>query len=459
MVDQANATYAPAADIDGDERPKGMADDIGADEYASGSNNAPGLEWTGEANYTTDGVNPDSAVGGSNFEFRVKYTDIDNDAPTLIQVWVDEDDSGAYEAGEKYSMTIDGGDSDYTNGENFTKTLAVDYVGDGSLKYRFYAFDGTDVASGTPISDSSVTVTNNAPTLAWTGEADYDGDGVSRSLTSNVNYTLEAVQVVISIDHEQLENLGVELYSPSGTKSIILNINSSNIGTTFSNFTLLTNAFYGESSKGQWTLRVIDGAKGNVGVLKNWKLNVIGHLPAGTLKSQQKFPENILFSKNRKKLDVNIKSSKSISVDAVDRHAHPADTYLLKSTEEFLWATNIFAIEEKDYSGPSSRIIGDLFSFKVIESIRKPSKGYYVVKSLSTHKVGFYTGMIYAFGKDKKIEKFLRKRSFKWSKVAGMYIIEAPYLSSAIVFRKNLRYAAPGSTVELSIYYNQLLPN
>ena len=32
-IDNASATYAPADDIDGDIRPQGAADDMGADEY------------------------------------------------------------------------------------------------------------------------------------------------------------------------------------------------------------------------------------------------------------------------------------------------------------------------------------------------------------------------------------------------------------------------------------------
>ena len=32
VIDQASATYAPAEDIDGDARPQGAGDDMGADE-------------------------------------------------------------------------------------------------------------------------------------------------------------------------------------------------------------------------------------------------------------------------------------------------------------------------------------------------------------------------------------------------------------------------------------------
>lgn len=47
-------------------------------------------------------------VGGSSFDFRVRYTDADNDTPwaVAVQVWVDGNDNGSYESDEKYNMTV-----------------------------------------------------------------------------------------------------------------------------------------------------------------------------------------------------------------------------------------------------------------------------------------------------------------------------------------------------------------
>jgi predicted outer membrane repeat protein len=177
-IDNANATYAPVDDIDGDSRPQGSADDIGADEYTSSSINAPVLAWTGEPNYANDGVNPDSAAGESSFEFRINYTDADNDPPTSVQIWVDEDDDGTYESSERYEMTAVNVDTIYTDGKLYTKTITLSYAGDGTLNYRFYASDGTYDAIGAPTSDNIVSI-NYAPTLTWTGETNYVSDGVN----------------------------------------------------------------------------------------------------------------------------------------------------------------------------------------------------------------------------------------------------------------------------------------
>lgn len=124
----------------------------------------PTLTWTGESNYTTDGVDPDSGAQLGNFTFRVEYTDIDNDSPWPIEVWIDADDNDTYAADEKFSMTaVDSGDVDYTDGKLYTYSMILPYTGDGILKYRFNASDARSAATGTPAADKTVTVVNAAP--------------------------------------------------------------------------------------------------------------------------------------------------------------------------------------------------------------------------------------------------------------------------------------------------------
>ena len=135
------------------------------------TNNSPLLSWTGETYFESDGVNPDMGGNGAAFEFRVDYTDMDNEAPSVIQIWVDENDNSLYEETEKYDMNaVDSGDSDYTDGKRYTKTLTLTYAGDGVLDYRFYAADGEDEAGGEASTAQTVTVlesSNNPPTLVW----------------------------------------------------------------------------------------------------------------------------------------------------------------------------------------------------------------------------------------------------------------------------------------------------
>lgn len=151
------------------------------------TNNTPTLAWTEEVNYSSDGAYPDSGGSGMSFAFRIKYTDKDNEAPSSIQIWVDKDNDAAYEDNadpaldEKIDMTLAaGGDSNYRNGEVYEKSVTLTTT--GSLKYRFYASDSYNTATGTPTADSAgtaqVTSGSNAPTLSWTGETNYTSDGV-----------------------------------------------------------------------------------------------------------------------------------------------------------------------------------------------------------------------------------------------------------------------------------------
>ncbi|MHB1348593.1 MAG: multiheme c-type cytochrome [Desulfobulbaceae bacterium] len=148
-------------------------------------NNPPLLAWTGEPDYEDDGVDPQTAAGGSDFTFRVEYTDLDNTAPSAIQVWVDLDDSETYDDGEKIALTAtDAGDGNYADGKRYATTIRIPHVGDGTINYRFHAADGSDQAIGVPIQDQTVTTTlpvNNAPSLNWTA-ASCLSDGVRPSI-------------------------------------------------------------------------------------------------------------------------------------------------------------------------------------------------------------------------------------------------------------------------------------
>lgn len=46
---------------------------------------APELDWAGESGYTADGVDPDSGPGSGLYTFQVKYTQLLDTAPTVIQ--------------------------------------------------------------------------------------------------------------------------------------------------------------------------------------------------------------------------------------------------------------------------------------------------------------------------------------------------------------------------------------
>ena len=124
----------------------------------SGDNSRPSIEFV-SAGCTVKGVKPQSGADGADFTFTVSYADIDNESPATIQVWIDEDDNGTYEATEQYDLTeVDGGDTSYSNGKLYSTTRVLLLAGDNALSYRFYATDGIDTAFGEPARDHGVTV-------------------------------------------------------------------------------------------------------------------------------------------------------------------------------------------------------------------------------------------------------------------------------------------------------------
>lgn len=108
------------------------------------------------------------------------------------------------------------------------------------------------------------------------GVPDASATGVTSTLSVTENYKIEAVQAAVSVQN-CIGEIGIELTSPSGTKSVLLNINSQLTETALFDHQLLTNAFYGENSAGTWTLKIVDGRAGCQATFSSWKLNVIGH--------------------------------------------------------------------------------------------------------------------------------------------------------------------------------------
>ena len=129
-------------------------------------NIAPALAWTGEAEYESDGSDPETQAATKPFYFRVEYTDANNDAPGVKEVWIDLDDDTVYELGEKFDMTQtvsasvpDATDGDHANGEVFAGKVYVPYAGDGTLKYCFhFEDDNAAVAAGIQETDRDISV-------------------------------------------------------------------------------------------------------------------------------------------------------------------------------------------------------------------------------------------------------------------------------------------------------------
>jgi subtilisin-like proprotein convertase family protein/subtilisin family serine protease len=89
---------------------------------------------------------------------------------------------------------------------------------------------------------------------------------------------IEAVQVRVSLTHPFLGDLGIEVISPAGTRSVVKNIEDGYADADdLINQVFLSNAFYGENPVGTWTIKVVDGFTDDMGTLTNWAIRVYGH--------------------------------------------------------------------------------------------------------------------------------------------------------------------------------------
>ncbi|MBI4801289.1 MAG: hypothetical protein HY796_02085 [Elusimicrobia bacterium] len=122
----ALTTGAPVTPID--------APDVG--------NTAPTLSWTGETNYTADGLNSEAGNILVNFIYRVKYTDADNDAPGSGYPKVHIKKGGVEISGSPFTMTFVSGVN--STGAVYTHSTALALGTD----YTYY-FEAQD-AYGAP---------------------------------------------------------------------------------------------------------------------------------------------------------------------------------------------------------------------------------------------------------------------------------------------------------------------
>ena len=150
--------------------------------------------------------------------------------------------------------------------------------------HNWYGFGAVDVDAAVALAavhapNSLGVFTESAPARLATGVTIPDHDGGGLTQTQNVTglsrtANIEAVQLRIEVTHGSPRELGFELTSPAGTRNVINPVfNEALYGVDNPlDWTILSNAFYGEPPIGEWTLNVIDAAEGTIGTLDAWSL-------------------------------------------------------------------------------------------------------------------------------------------------------------------------------------------
>jgi subtilisin-like proprotein convertase family protein len=175
-----------------------------------------------------------------------------------------------------YPWTSNAAGIDFSNWYGFGRVNALNAV----LMANSYTFPlGTYEKTSAPQTDEwyydSGAIGDLIPEGSNTGTFGMPGS----ALAVNHNFFVESVEIEISITHAEPSDIGIVLTSPSGTESRLLLFNSMVTSTSFpAGKKLLTNAFYGEESLGNWKLTVLDGtAQGDTGTVDNWKIRINGH--------------------------------------------------------------------------------------------------------------------------------------------------------------------------------------
>ena len=108
---------------------------------------------------------------------------------------------------------------------------------------------------------------NSAPTI-HTSTVDYEG---------KIDFT-EYVGLHVNFDHEAVRDLRIELTSPSGAVSKIIQPFDTDKTTQFDGlYRFGTSRHLGENPQGTWTLTVSDETPEDSGVITGWSLEILGH--------------------------------------------------------------------------------------------------------------------------------------------------------------------------------------
>lgn len=104
---------------------------------------------------------------------------------------------------------------------------------------------------------------------------DANPGGISFTLEANADFDLQQVGLTLSYDGGRTGDYSVVLISPDGTRSTLA-VPSSGGDAATDDWFYLSNAFWGETGAGTWTVEISDGRIGSVGTLVEAELQFFG---------------------------------------------------------------------------------------------------------------------------------------------------------------------------------------
>ena len=91
---------------------------------------------------------------------------------------------------------------------------------------------------------------------------------------------IEHADLTLTLTHANINDLRIELISPEGTRSIVLDVGTGVNSLANNTWTFGTDALRGELSNGTWTIKITDTRTGAVGSVASYRLDVYGDAPS-----------------------------------------------------------------------------------------------------------------------------------------------------------------------------------
>jgi subtilisin-like proprotein convertase family protein len=149
-----------------------------------------------------------------------------------------------------------------------------------------YGFGAIDVAAAVEKAKTWMPVSSEIavrlPEVSVNAAIPDRGSAIDRTITVDENITVEWAEVMFDATHSRRGDLDVRLVSPDGTESILAQ-SSTDSGDNFSKWVFTSARNWGESSVGDWKLKVADKNLGEIGTWNAWKLNLFGSKPTVSL--------------------------------------------------------------------------------------------------------------------------------------------------------------------------------
>ena len=150
-----------------------------------------------------------------------------------------------------------------------------------------YGFGGIDASAAV---DAALTHDPLAPEESYTTGTqtvltDIPDNGAAVTRTVNVpgseNLQLEYVEVIFNATHSFIGDLEVVLTSPDGTQSVLAETRPQDAATAYNNYVFMSARHWDETSAGDWTITVSDGAAQDTGTFDSFELIFYGTVPNG----------------------------------------------------------------------------------------------------------------------------------------------------------------------------------